>query len=307
MRFDRGDHRAGNVESHLDGAVPRVSDPDERGGRRASVRRPRAPPTPGRPVRTPRRSPPAERAGRPLRPPSPGREPQCTRPSCRIANRGTGIRFSDSTQRPIDSGTLRWGHRSESAATRGAGRGTARSDGRAALARRASSSPRSRTRPVCQCRTRRGEVNLPDPDDNRRLAAHDSKCRPSLHSPDRRFATAPSDSIGSLGAGPEWDPDDGSGVRFGGTTVRGHADQGDQLSAEIDLEAVLSVSNTDIERGHSRGRRQRRRDLHVGLRRRARARRSTSCTRRRRPRNGTARPTCRGRPTSTPSARPGRR
>ena len=58
-----------------------------------------------------------------------------------------------------------------------------------------------------------------------------------------------------------------------------------------DLEAILAITNTDVDEADPRGGGQRRRHLHVGLREGRRARRSTSSTRRPRTRSGTARPT----------------
>ena len=66
-----------------------------------------------------------------------------------------------------------------------------------------------------------------------------------------------------------------------------------------DLEAILADHQHRRRRGRPRGEGQRRRHLHVGLREGCSARRSTSSTRRPRPRSGTARPTWTGRSTST--------
>ena len=70
-----------------------------------------------------------------------------------------------------------------------------------------------------------------------------------------------------------------------------------------DLEAILAITEHRRRRDRPHGEGQRRRHLHVGLREGRAGRRSTSSTRRPRTRSGTARPTCRGTPTSTSEAR----
>ena len=66
-----------------------------------------------------------------------------------------------------------------------------------------------------------------------------------------------------------------------------------------DLDAILAVTNTDVDAHDPHGAGQRRRHLHLGLHARAPARPSRSSTRRPRPRSGTARPTSTGRSRST--------